>query len=172
MSISPGARPFVRIDAWNDIPRAISLMQQAGVPRCPALQALYQGRIAHLEVQRTGSTKLFKVWAKAVRLPALALIGDDDHATSDGPTTWSVAPRLLRWAKFVLIHGGAGMPSHYEYAVTMTELFGRVLMIECSSANITAWQEAASKWAVGAQGQVLQPPPGCVHPSLEKGRMQ
>ena len=123
MSISPGARPFIRIDAWNDIPRAISLMQQAGVPRYPALQALYRGRIAHLEVQRTGSTKLFKVWAAAVRLPALALIG-------------------------------------------------RVLMIECSSANITTWQEAASKWAVGAQGQVLQPPPGCVHPSLEKGRMQ
>ncbi len=48
-----------RIDCWDDIPGAISDMQRAGAGhRVPLLQALYQGRIAHLETQRSASPKL------------------------------------------------------------------------------------------------------------------
>lgn len=166
--------PFLRINTWDDVPRAISTMQASKdfKHRVPTMQALYQGRIGLYEVQRAGSAKAFKFWSAACRLPALAIVGDDDHATPDGPDTWPIARRMLRWARFVLIHGGAGEAWHYEYAVMLTEKFGRLVMIKSSSANIEAWHAAAERWSKGAEGQILRPPPGCPHPSLDRGQMQ
>lgn len=163
---------FVRINSWTDLPHAISRMQVAGAEgRVRVLQTLLHGRIAHLKLQRAGSARQFKVWAAASRLPALALLGDDDHATPDGPNTWPDARRVLGWARFILIHGGAGRPEHYEHAITLTCLHRRLVMIECSSANIEAWKAAATRWGTGAEELVMQPPPGCPHPSLNRGSM-
>ena len=165
--------PLLHIDKRSDIPRAIAAMQQAGAGhRVPLLQALYRGRIALLEAQRNSSSKLFKCWTAAACMPAAALIGDDDHANLDGPDTWPVAQRMFRWARFVLIHGGGGRPEHYEHAVQLTEACGRLVMVECSSANVEAWRDAAARWAANAQGEVMQPPPGLPHPSLDKGHVQ
>ncbi len=164
---------FLRIDAWSDIPAAIAKMQVAGAGhRVPLLQALYRGQIAHLEMHRASSARLFKQWAAMSRLPALALLGDDDHSPLDGPDSWPIAPRVLRWARFVVIHGGAGRPEHYEHVLSLTAVHRRVVMVECSSANILAWQTAAEQWAVGARGLTLQPLSGCPHPSLDRSGMQ
>jgi len=161
---------FLRVDSWADIHGAIAKMQAAGVGhRIPLLQGLLHGRIARMEFQRDGSARQFKQWAAASRLPALALLGDDDHAVPDGPDSWPCARRVLRWARFVLIHGGSGRPEHYEYAAHLTGIHGRLVMVECSSANISAWQAAAERWAVGAQGLTMRPPLGCPHPSLDRG---
>lgn len=163
---------FVRINSWDDLPHAISRMQVVGAEgRVRVLQALLHGRIAHLELQRTGSARTFKLWAAASRLPALALLGDDDHAVPDGPDTWPGARRVLAWARFILIHGGAGQPEHYEAAIALTCLHKRLVMIECSSANVEAWKAAAVRWGTGAEGLVMQPPPGFPHPSLDRGAM-
>lgn len=157
---------FVRIDTWDAIPAAISRLQTAGADhRVPVLRALYRGKIAHLELGRNGSVGTFKRWAAAIQLPGLALIGDDDHSEADGPDTWPIAHRALRWARFVLIHGGPGDASHYEYAVMLAKRYRRVVMVECSSANIAAWENAASKCCTGAEGLVMRPPPGGVHPA-------
>lgn len=156
---------FVKIDRWEDVPAAISRMQTAGADhRVPILRSLYRGVIAHLEIGRDGSVGLFKRWAAAIHLPGLALIGDDDHAPVDGPDTWPIAHRALRWARFVLIHGGPGATLHYEYAVELAKRHRRLVMVECSSANIALWERAASKWCAGAEGLVMRPPPGGVHP--------
>jgi hypothetical protein len=164
---------FLKINCWDDIPPAIARLQAAGAGhRVPVLQALYRGQIAHLEMHRHSSARLFKQWAAMSRLPALVLLGDDDHATPDGPDTWPLAPRVLRWARFVVVHGGAGRPEHYEHVVALTAVHRRVVMIECSSASILAWQAAAERWAVGAQGLTMQPPPGFPHPSLDRSAMQ
>ncbi len=164
---------FLRIEAWSDIPAVIAKMQVAGAGhRVPLLQALYRGQIAHLEMHRHSSARLFKQWAAMSRLPALALLGDDDHSPLDGPDTWPLAPRVLRWARFVVVHGGAGRPEHYEHVLALTAVYRRVVMIECSSNNISAWQAAAERWAVGAQGVTMQPPPGCPHPSLDRSKAQ
>lgn len=157
---------FVHIDSWEAIPAAISRMQTAGADhRVPILRALYRGEIAHLELGRGGSTSAFKRWAAAIQLPGLALLGDDDHAAADGPDTWPIAHRVLRWARFILIHGGTGDASHYDYAVELARQYRRLVMIECSSANIAAWESAASRWCAGAEGLVMRPPPGVVHPA-------
>lgn len=164
---------LVKINSRDDIPPAIARMQAAGAGhRVPLLQAVYHGRIAHAELHRGTSARYFKLWAAASYLPALALVGDDDHATPDGPDTWPIAQRVLRWARFILIHGGAGRPEHYEHAIELTGAFRRVAMIECSSANIEAWLQAAKRWAVGARGQIMQPPQGCPHPSLDRSKVQ
>jgi hypothetical protein len=165
--------PVLKINTWDDIPAAISRLQVAGAGhRIPVLQALYNRRIAHLDMHRASSARLFKQWAAMSRLPALALLGDDDHSPLDGPDTWPLAPRVLRWARFVVVHGGAGRPEHYEHVLALTAIYRRVVMIECSSANIQAWQAAAERWAVGAQGLTMQPPLDCPHPSLDRSRMQ
>ena len=164
---------FLKIDRWADIPTAIATMQAAGADhRIPLMQGLYHGRIAHLELHRDGSARQFKMWAAMSRLPAVLLLGDDDHAEQAGPDTWPIAPRVLRWARFVLIHGGAGRPEHYEYAINLAGTFRRLAMIECSSGNVGAWRQAAERWAVNAAGQVMQPPPGFPHPSLDRSGMQ
>lgn len=165
--------PFIKINSWADVATAIARMQVAGAGhRVPVMQALFDGRIAHLELHRGSSAKLFKQWTAMSSLPALALLGDDDYATPDGPDSWPIAQRVLRWAKFVLIHGGAGQPEHYEYAVVLTATFRRVVMIECSSANVPTWRAAAEQWALGARGQIMQPAPGLRHPSLTRGQVQ
>ncbi len=167
------SRPFVKINVRDDIPPAIAKMQAAGAGhRVPLLQSVYHGRIAHVELHRGTSARYFKLWAAMVRLPALALLGDDDHAVPDDPDTWPLAPRVLRWARFVVVHGGAGRPEHYEHVLALTAVHQRVVMIESSSANVPAWQAAAERWAVGAQGLIMQPPLGCPHPSLDRSRMQ
>lgn len=159
--------PAFRINTWSDIPDAISKMQVAGVGhRVPIMQALYHGRIAHLEVQRTGSNGLMKRWMAAVAMPALLLIGDDDHASPDGPATWPIAERALRWARFVLLHGAGGLAEHYHYAVSLTEQYRRLVLVECASDNLQAWRAASERWGSGSNGQIIAPAPGLAHPSL------
>jgi hypothetical protein len=165
--------PVFKINTRDDIPPAIARLQAAGAwHRVGLLQAVYHGLIDHTELHRGTSARYFKRWAAASCQPALALVGDDDHETPDGPDTWPLAPRVLRWARFILIHGGAGRPEHYEHAIALTGTFRRVLMVECSSRNIPAWQAAAERWAVGAQGLTMQPPSGFPHPSLDRSGMQ
>ena len=163
-------RPAMTINSRADIPAAISAMQQAGAHhRVPLLQALYYGRIALLDLYRPGSATLVKRWMAAVRLPAIASIGDDDDVLEQGPGTWPVAPRLLRWARFVVVHGAPGAPEHYEHAVKLAWVYRRVLLIECSSANVAAWTAAAERWCTGAEGVTLAPPAGVAHPCRKPG---
>jgi len=164
---------FLKISCRDDIPGAIAKLQAAGAGhRMPLLQAVYHGEIANLEMHRHSSARLFKQWAAMSRLPALALLGDDDHSPLDGPDTWPLAPRVLRWARFVVVHGGAGRPEHYEHVLALTAVHQRVVMVECSSATISAWQAAAERWAVGARGLTMQPPSDCPHPSLDRSGIQ
>lgn len=169
---SPGAsRPGalgIKINGWDDIPRAIAVLQLAGTPgaegRVVCLQALYRGLIAHLDVNRATSSGEVKRFIAGVRLPAVVLVGDDDDAPT-GPAGFKPAQRLLAWAHHVVIHGAAGDPEHYRAAVIAAQVTGRLLLIECVSKTIPAWQAAARKWATGAVVQVLQPPPGQSHPT-------
>ena len=157
------------LDRWEDIPTAISKMQLAGAGhRVPLLQAIYRGEIAHLELHRPGSAGLFKRWAAMIGQPGIALIGDDDETGPDGPDAWHVARRVLGWARFILIHGSAGHPDHYRYAIGMAQTHGRLLLIECASRSIEAWNRAAELWSRGAEGLIIRPPPGLQHPSPPK----
>ena len=130
-----------------DLLRAIDAYTQAGAPhRAVFLRALWQGRIAHWEPQRVGSCGKAKLFLRQVRKPALVVIGDDDGISS-GPAGWSVAPRLLRWARQVVVHGSGAVVAEYDAMVTAAEMTGRLLLIETSSRCLPAWVEAANRWA-------------------------
>ncbi len=156
--------PFAKIDSWADIPDAIARMQAAGAEhRIPLLQGLYRGQIAHLEIHRGTSASMLKRWFAAAKLPSVLLIGDDDYAVPDGPDTWPLAERALRWARGVIVHGGKGEPSHYFAAVSFAQVLGHLVLVECSSANIPAWHDAAARW--GAPPVLtFGPERGKVHP--------
>lgn len=151
---------ILKIDTWDDVPRAISTMQLAGADhRVPILQALYAGRIGTWEARRTGCTGQCKRFLAMVRKPALVIIADDDDAPT-GPDGWPVAARLMRWARQVVIHGAAGHPAHYEGAVMAAEVVGRLLLVECTSGTVEAWKAAARRWAAQAVIQAVQVPEG------------
>ena len=131
------------VNAWHDIPAAIATLQAAGaLHRIPMLRALYAGRIAHFEAARNTSAGAIKAFMRAASLPAVVLLGDDDHA-STGPAGWPIARRLLRWARHVVIHGTGPKPEHYEAAVQTAEHVGRVLFIETASDAVGTWRRAA-----------------------------
>ena len=155
---------FSKANGRNDLPRLIMQMQQANAPQFPLIQALYAGRIAYLPVFRRTSATTVKRWLAAITLPGIVTIGDDDHAENDGPATWPVTARLLKWAHLTVIHGAHGTPVHYQAAAMATELHKRVLLIECSSANIEAWERAARDHGCKG-GAIFTPPPGVSHPS-------
>jgi hypothetical protein len=155
---------FSSIDNTSDLPALIMRMQQAGAPQYPLLQALYAGRLAYLPVTRKTSATTVKRWTAAITLPGIATIGDDDHDPLDGPATWPVAARLLKWASLVIIHGTGGHPAHYAAAALTTELHKRVVLIECASKQLDAWKRAVGDH--GRNGAMLfTPPPGQSHPS-------
>jgi hypothetical protein len=155
----------LQIHTRDDLPRIIAMMQQAGAPQFPLLQAVYAGAVAYLPIYRTTTAHTVKEWIGQTKGPAVATIGDDDHAVKDGPGTWPVASRLLRWAQFVILHGAAGEPEHYQQAVVLANTFGRVLLIECASHNLEAWHTAAGGRAIAAHSLVIAPRSG-PHPIM------
>jgi len=164
-SVSSRSTSFiVRIDAWKDIPAAIATMQAAGAGfRVAPLRALYEGRIAHLDVARGTSNNKVKHFIAAACRPELVIIGDDDDLPS-GPDGFATAPRLLKWARQIVLHGAGGEASHYEQAVLAAQITGRVVMVECTSPTIPAWVAATRKWATTSAVQILHPPSGILHP--------
>lgn len=159
---------LTRLDRWEDIPAAISQMQLAGAGhRVPLLQALYRGEIAYAEMRGpgyAGYASRFRRWAATIRLPGIALIGDDGDTSPDGPDAWPVARRVLGWARFILVHGAAGHPDHYRYAIGLARTYDRLLLIECASRNIGPWEQACERSGPGAVVLVMRPPPGVPHP--------
>ena len=154
---------FAKVNSRDDLPRLIAQMQQAGAPQYPLIQALYAGRLAYLPLFRTTSSTTVKRWIGMVSRPGIVTIGDDDHAAADGPKTWPVAPRLLKWANLVIVHGATGHAAHYMAAAMVTEMYRRVVLIECSSANIEPWKRAIDLHHKRG-GMVLTPGPGQSHP--------
>ena len=135
--------PALRIERWDQIPQAISQIQAAGQHhRAVPLQALYRGLISHVEVQRNTPARHVKTFIASARRPELVLIGDDDEAPT-GPSGWGQAGRLLKWARYILIHAAGGRVEEYQEAVAVALITGRFLLIETSSAFSEAWRAVA-----------------------------
>lgn len=162
----------MRINTIKDAHRAIHLYQQTGFEfRIPLITAVLDGRIAHFEVQRSGSvSELKRFMALAARRPTLVLIGDDDDEPT-GPDGWPCAQRLLKWARVIVLHATGAERWHYETTVNTAEARGKVLMIETNSAQLPAWMAATKRWAPQAGVQVLQVQPGePAHPTISTPR--
>ena len=158
-----------RIERREDIPLTIAFLHSlGGAPelRIPVLQALYDGRIAALDIGARTSAKDVKLFLASAKKPTLAILGDDVDEPA-GPAGMPCVERLLRWARTVIVHGSGGQIADYIAAVAAAERYGRVLLVECRSEAIEAWHEAACRWAPKANGLIIRPPAGAQHPDPE-----
>ncbi len=99
--------------------------------------------------------------------PVLAIIGDDDHA-STGPGQFPGAAAAIRWAASgaILLHAAAGLREHYAGAVSATKIKRRGLIIETSTNFLDQWENALRRWAPGRGYLVVRPGQDLPHPIL------
>jgi hypothetical protein len=150
---------YGQITKGDDIDRLISTAAAMELPgRVELLRAVRRGEITLLEVDRQGMPPGRVL--KASTRPAIAIIGDDDYA-STGPCGWAAARRFQYWARAGMVHGtGADVPS-YRIAVDMALVAWRFLLVETDSAHLDEWGSALRKHGVPFLG--LRPPNGS-HP--------
>lgn len=155
----------IEIHTRADAERAINTLQQTGCGyRIPLVQAALDGRVAHLEIQRSGcSGKAKRFIARTANRPTLILVGDDD-GDDTGPNGWPLAQRLMRWSAVIVLHATGGQRWHYESALDAAVSSGTVLLVECGTATLPAWKEAARRWAPAAFVVALVPNGQGVHP--------
>lgn len=98
--------------------------------------------------------------------PVLVIIGDDDYA-STGPVGWPDATKLMRWARFVILHGAGGEPGHYSAAVMAAQVHHRALMIETDTAHLDAWRALVMRIRPNGAGLIVRTRPGAPpHPMM------
>src|SRR6476620_10838703 len=85
--------------------------QQAGTGyRAPLYRAAAAGLISIVECGRSGRVPSRVL--KASPMALLVCLGDDDDMPS-GPIGGPQAPKLLRWARGIILHGAGGEAKHY-----------------------------------------------------------
>ena len=164
--ITPEGLSGITITQREQIPLAIAHLEQMGEPACfrvPLLQGLHRGRIGYLDVHGGSPSRTVKAFLAQVRLPAVVTVADDFDNPA-GPDKIPQLGRLVRWARFCIIHGTGGTREQYEALVGITLVAGRVLMIECGSDRITDYRIAAERHGFKGAMQILQPLRGGIHP--------
>jgi hypothetical protein len=159
--------PVYLIGTPADLDDAIIEAERAGAPgRAHLLRQFKSGRLVLLDVQRSTSARLFETFAaQCGALPALAIVGADE-ALQDGPEEWPLTKRMVRWARAAILHAAGSDVGWYEIACVAAELYRRVLLVECTSAALPAWN-AIAQAACGRRDldyvlEIL--PMGGVHP--------
>jgi len=96
--------------------------------------------------------------------PTVLLIGDDDGLNA-GPAGFPGAAKAFAWGHWFLIHAAGADPKHYLGAIAAAQVYRRVVVVECSSVTLPAWQALTVAAPNRMGGMVLLPPPGCSHPA-------
>ncbi len=118
--------------------------------------ALYRQEICHQQILPGGSVGTAKRFIKAVGdRPSVLLVGDDD-GVDRGPDGFPAANKALDWARWILLHAAGAEREHYHLAIAAAHLHRRVLIIECSTATLPAWQPLVTRARnrVGAPGDL------------------
>lgn len=149
---------------------AIAAMQAARqAHHVPLLRAVLAGEIA-LAVLRPGeSLPLSLLEPTRFRQPLVVVLAGDDGLDGQhncGPEGWRQSRRLLRWARWTILHATGGEAWHYAMAVDAARHLGRVLVAECATATLPAWQALKREVASTGAGTVIQCRPGDFHPRL------
>jgi hypothetical protein len=93
------------------------------------------------------------------RLP-LAVVLAGDGSTPSPPDAFPQARRLLRWSRFIVLHGAGGLPWHYALAAEATIHWRRVVIVETTSALLPAWLAMRMELAPRTPGMGWAVPPG------------
>jgi len=107
------------------------------------------------------------------RKPLVIVLGGDfgaDGRADCGPEGWPQSRRLLRWARWAPIHGTGGQVWHYGEAVEAARICHRVLLAECGTATLPAWEAMRAQVAPSLPGVTLRCRPGDFHPRFATAR--
>lgn len=133
----------------------------------PVIRAAREGRI-WAGILPPGCTLPGRFLDPANNPGAAVLIIGGDLDPPAGPDQFPQAARALRWATHVMLHATGAQRWHYECAVLTAEVVGaRVVLVECASATLAAWEAVAARYAPKAAVLRVLPPPGGVHPVAE-----
>lgn len=129
----------------------------------PLYRAVLAGELSLL-ILRQGERVPLRVLERLTdaRPQMIVLAGDDGRP--GGPEAFPQAERLLRWARFIILHAAAGKAAHYDLAVSMAQSLGRLLLIEAGSAEVAAWSALRERIAPATPGLGIAPPDGVMHP--------
>lgn len=141
--------------------RAIAQCAEHSPHTVPLLEAARHGVICLAALTPTGTAPLRQLGRS--RLPAIVLVGDDGGGGSDtGPSGWAATRSLTRWARLAVLHAGPGRVLEYRQAVLTAVQVRKLVLVECGTAHLAAWQAVFS--AAGVPTVSVVPSDG-LHPS-------
>lgn len=139
-------------------------MAQAGAPQVPLIRAALEEGLNVAMVQPRGRVPLR--FLDPVRHPGpLVVVLGGDGPVAAGPDAFPQALRLLRWARAIMVHGAGGDPRHYTLVVQAARVVRRVLVVECTSADMPAWMALRATHAPETATLGIAVRPGDTHPN-------
>jgi hypothetical protein len=130
-----------RVTSRVDLNAVCDRLTAMRAPHVPLFAAAAAGRIAVVQFLDPAA-EWQTAEMKRLRRPVAVLVGDDPdigQGAALGPKGWAMARRLRYWARAVIVHGSGGEPDHYRAAVESAERYGRIALIETSSAKAPGW---------------------------------
>lgn len=98
------------------------------------------------------------------RRPLAVILGGDGSAPA-APAAFPQAVRLLRWSRFIVLHGAGGEAWHYAFIAGATVQWRRCLVVETTSAGLPEWLALRMRVAPHTPGMGWAvPPEDGVHP--------
>lgn len=142
-------------------------LDAAGAPwHGPLFRAALAGELQVLLVQPGARVSRVLLNGAGRPVPLVVLLAGDGGGPAD-PDAFPQARRLMRWARFILLHGAGGEVWHYRLAVEAAQAHRRLLIAETTSAALPAWIALKRAVAPGTRGLVVAVPEGePPHPSM------
>lgn len=104
-----------------------------GIPQTVLINAVALGRFGLIGIDDPDD-RLTAATLKALGEPYLVTV-----TANHGPGRTRCAPALRSWARFSVVHAVAERETDYAMIVQLTELHGRVLLIETTAALAATW---------------------------------
>jgi hypothetical protein len=160
----------INVGKPGDLARMAAAVSLHAPHYLPIMREVCAGRLALVQPAREGIVSVGRL--KRMGRPVIFVIGDDDYL-STGPGGWASVDRLMAWAAHIIIHGAAGYVEHYAAIALAAQVTGRLLLIECASAQVQAWRDSAAAKGGDAVIQAVVAAPGVQHPApLDKMSVQ
>ncbi len=149
-----------RIKTRAQMAEAVRRMEQAGAGwHVPLLRAVMAGDLRAAFVAPGSRVPLSLLdMTRHPRPLAVVLMGDGGGPAE--PAAFPQARRLLRWARFIVLHGAGGDAWHYGLAAAAAARFRRVVIAETTSAALPAWFALKAEVAPATPGIGWTVPPG------------
>jgi hypothetical protein len=117
----------------------IARLEQAGDTwHTPLIRAALRGEIA-FTILSPGSRLPLRLLDPMRHPGPLVVVLGGDGIEAGGPGHFEQAARLIRWARFILLHGSGGDPTHYEIAVEAARHVRRVVIVETTADYLKDW---------------------------------